>query len=65
MKQIKIKLEKSFKTPFNYTFEANLPYQAEIDGNGTIDVAIWNNDGDGDGKLVIAHFVKGYNIVIL
>jgi formylmethanofuran:tetrahydromethanopterin formyltransferase len=61
MKSIKVRLEKDFKTPFNYTFKADTyAYQATIDGNGTVHVSV--NDGD---FLLTACFVKGSNIIIL
>ena len=62
MKSIKVRLEKDFKTPFNYTFKADTyVYQATIDGNGTVHVSA----NDGDLVLLTARFVKGSNIIIL
>ena len=61
MKSIKVKLEKDCKTPFDVTLKTGLTYDANIDGNGTVKVDIWNPAG----LLVSTSFVKGTNIIIL
>lgn len=61
MKAITVKLEKDFKTPFDVTLKVGLPYEARIDGNGTVTVKVWNPLG----LIVNVSFVKGTNIVIL
>ena len=61
MKSIKVKLEKDYKTPFDVTLKAGLSYDANIDGNGTVKVDIWNPAG----LIISVSFVKGTNIIIL